>query len=280
MWYDRYIEGSWEVENGPRKRLSHIIEKINACCKTLVNKPLYKAVPDKSIVYPISQNSHAYEDAHQRLYGFLVDSLSRECLLDFANLRNKTILDAKNMKLRTLLRHVFSEFDKNSKLHTFLSRVSEKRSKPSHGVRDPAEESKAFEDFWNDLEIAVEVYEKLLELIESEFSVSSEHELRRHEIMEGLPKIVGDVESHYSICQATRMAGKTVEKVWFGMREEIEKVHQSEVLYIQFTDSEILAIETGSNALDFLYKNGINPNELSIDLMLTWVPAPSNRSSS
>ena len=36
MWYDRYIEGSWEVESGPRKRLSHIIEKINACCKTLI----------------------------------------------------------------------------------------------------------------------------------------------------------------------------------------------------------------------------------------------------
>ena len=276
MWYDRYIEGSWEVESGPRKRLSHIIEKINACCKTLVNEPLYSAVPDNSIIYPISQNSHAYEDAHQRLYGFLVDSLSRECLLDLANLRNKTIPDAKNMRTPTLLRHVFSEFDKQSKLHTLLAKISEKRSKPSHGVRDPAEEFNAFENFWSDLEIAVEVYEELLELIESEFSVSSEHELRRHQIMNGLPKIVGDVESHYSICQSTKMEGKTVEKVWFGMREEIEDVHQSEVLYMKFTDGDILAIETGSNALDFLHRNGINPNELSVDLMLTWVPAPSN----
>ena len=280
MWYDRYIEGSWEVENGPRKRLSCVIQKINACCKTLVNQPLYSEVPDKSIVYPISQNSHAYEDAHQRLYGFLVDSLSKECLLELANLRNKTILEAEQMKPTTLLRHVFSEFDKQSKLHTLLSKVSEKRSKPSHGVRDPAEEFNAFENFWSDLEIAVEVYEELLELIESEFSVSSEHELRRHQIMNGLPKIVGDVESHYSICQSTKMEGKTVEKVWFGMREEIEDVHQSEVLYIKFTNGEILAIETGSNALDFLHRNGINPNELSVDLMLTWVPAPSNGSSS
>ena len=276
MWYDRYIEGSWEVESGPRKRLSHIIEKINACCKTLVNEPLYSAVPDNSIIYPISQNSHAYEDAHQRLYGFLVDSLSKKCLLDFANLRNKTIPKAEEMRLPTLLRHVFSEFDKGSKLHTLLSKVSEKRSKPSHGVRAPAKGSNAFEDFWSDLEIAVEVYEKLLELIESEFSVTSEHELRRHEIEEGLPKIVGDVESHFSICQSEKMEGKTVEKVWFGVREEIKDVHQSEVLYMQFADGEILAIETGSNALDFLHRNGINPKELSIDLMLTWVPSPSN----
>ena len=280
MWYDRHIEGSWKVESGPRKRLSHIIEKINACCKTLVEEPLYMAVPDNSIVYPISQNSHAYEDAHQRLYGFLVDSLSRECLLEFASLRNKTIADAKKMRLPTLLRHVFSEFDKQSKLHTLLAKVSEKRSKPSHGVRDQAEESNAFEDFWSDLEIAVEVYEDLLALMVSEFSVSSEHELRRHQIMKGLPKIAGDVESHYSICQSTKMKGKTVEKIWFGMREEIKEVHQSEVLYMKFTDGDILAIETGSNALDFLHRNGINPNELSVDLMLTWVPAPSNGSSS
>ena len=276
-WYDRYIGGSWEVESGPRKRLSCIIEKINACCKTLVGEPLYTAVPDNSIIYPIPQNSHAYEDTHQRLYGFLVDSLSRECLLEFANLRNKTILDAKNMRLPTLLRHVFSEFDKQSKLHTLLAKVSEKRSKPSHGVRDPAEESKAFGNFWSDLEIAVEVYVELLALIESEFSVSSEHELRRHEIVEGLPKIVGDVESHFSICQSKKMEGKTVEKVWFGMREEIKDVHQSEVLYMQFADGEILAIETGSNAFDFLHRNGVNPKELSVDLMLTWVPSPSNK---
>lgn len=276
MWCDRYIEGSWEVESGPRKRLSCIIEKINACCKTLVDEPIYTAVPDNSIIYPISQNSHAYEDAHQRLYGFLVDSLSRECLLEFANLRNKPIPDAKNMRLPTLLRHVFSEFDKNSKLHTLLAKVSEKRSKPSHGIRDLAEESNAFENFWNDLEIAVGVYVELLELIESEFSVSSEHELRRHQIMKGLPKIVGDVESHYSICQATKMEGKIVEKVWFGIRKEIKDVHRSEVLYIQFADGEILAIETGSNASDFLHRNGINPKELSVDLVLTWVPSPSN----
>ena len=106
----------------------------------------------------------------------------------------------------------------------------------------------AFEDFKNDLEIAVEVYKDLLELIESEFSISSEHELRRHEIMAGLPKIVKGAEPHYSICESTKMKGKTFGKVWFGIREEIEDVHQSKVLYIQFTDSDILAIQTGSNA--------------------------------
>ena len=278
MWYERYIKGSWNVPIEPRRQLSYIIKKMNACCKTLVDLPLYTAVPDNSIIYPIAQNSHAYEDAHRKLYGFLVDSLSKDCLLELANIRNKTIDGAENMKTKTLLRLVFNEFDKNSKLHTFLAEVSEKRRQSSHGVREAAKKSNAFEDFRNDLEIAVEVYEKLLALIETEFNVLSEHELRRHEIMEGLPKIVRDAESHYSICQSKKMEGKTVEKVWFGMREEIEDVHQSEVLYMQFTDGEILAMQIGSNALDFLYSKGINPNELNTDLILTWVPAASNRS--
>ena len=279
MWYDRYIEGSWEVESGPKKRLGRILEKINACCKTLVDKPLYTAVPDKSVIFPISQNSYAYEEAHQKLYGFLVDSLSKKCLLGFADLRNKTILEAENMKPPTLLRYVFSELDKHSKLHTLLAEVSKQRSKPSHGGRDAAKESDAFEDFCRDLEVANEAYEELLRLIESEFSVSSDYEMRRHEIVASLPEIVKGTHPNASICQATRMEGKTVEKVWFGERKDIKGVHQSEVLYVRFTDGEILVIQTGSNASDpkFSRAGGIEPDEFSVDFALTWVPASSNK---
>lgn len=276
-WYERFIEGSFNVPIEPRRQLSYIIKQINACCKTLVDLPLYTAIPDNAIIHPISQNTHAYEDAHQRLYGFLVDSLSKKCLLELAMLRNKTIHEADNMKPPTLLRHVFCEFDKNSKLHTLLAKVSKQRSKPSHGVRDGAKESNAFEDFKNDLEIAVEVYEELLALIESEFNVSAEHELKRHEIMEGLPKIDGDVHQLSAIRKATRMEGKTVEKVSFGMREKIENVQQTEVLYVHFTNGEILAIRTVSNIAVILEETAIKPDELNVEFLLEWVPAPSNK---
>ena len=63
--------------------------------------------------------------------------------------------------------------------------------------------------------------------------------------MASLPKIVGGVEPHYSICEATRMVGKTVENVEFGKRKDIEEVHQSEVLCVEFTDGEILGLDTG-----------------------------------
>ena len=277
MWYDRYIRGSFDVQSGPRKRLGNVIIKINACCKTPVCQPLYTEVPNKSVHYPISQNSHAYEDAHKNLYGFLIDSLSKECLLALANLRNKTIPQAQQMRSPTLLRCVFNEFDKQSKLQTLLSKVSKKRGESSHGVRPAAIEFDAFEDFYRDLEAITDAYEELLKLIESEFSVSADHELKRHEAIKYLPKIVGDVEQHYSICEATRMVGKTIEKVWFGIREDIEGVHQSEVLYVQFTDGEILALETGSNASELERNAAMKPSELQVDFMLRWVPAPSNR---
>lgn len=48
------------------------------------------------------------------------------------------------MKPPILLRHVFSELDKHSKLHTLLAEISKQRSKPSHGDRDAAKESDAF----------------------------------------------------------------------------------------------------------------------------------------
>ena len=280
MWCDRYIRGDFNVQSGPRKQLGNVIEKINVCCKTLVCKPLYTEVPNKSVHYPISQNSHAYEDAHKNLYGFLIDSLSKECLLAFANLRHKTIPQAQEMKPTTLLRHVFDEFGKQSKLHTLLSKISEQRGKSGHGVRPPAIKLDAFGDFYCDLETTTKVYEELLGLIESEFSVSSDHELKRHEAMNYLPRIVGGVEPHYSICEATRMAGKTVENVEFGMREDredIEGVHQSEVLRVKFTDGEILAMDTKSNASGLERNAAMKPNEFHVNFMLKWVSAYSER---
>ncbi len=279
MWYARYLKGSYDVESGPRRRLARIIEKINACCKTLVCESLYTALPDKSVRYPSSQNTHAYEDAHENLYGFLIDSLSMQCLLDFISLRNKRIPDAPSMRSKTLLRHVFNELGKCSKLHTLLSKVSEQRGNASHGVRPPAIKSDAFLHFYHDLEDATTAYEELLWLIESEFSVLSDLELERHRIMNRLPKIDGSktIESNYSICEATRMQGKTVEKVWFGMREDFKGAHQGEVLYVQFTDGEILAMDTGSNALDLKQNPSMKPDEFQVDFRLTWVPAPSNK---
>lgn len=277
MWFDRNIQGSWSVPNGPRKRLTAVIEKINACCESLAGLPLYSKVPDSSVTYPISQNTHAYEDSHKTLYGFLIDGLSKKCLTSLADKRGKSIPEAANMKPPTLLRHVFHEFDRESQLHKILSLISTERGNSSHGVRVPAKSTDAFGRFNSDLEEAVASFKELLTLIEQKFSISADYEQRRQEIMKYLPKIIeGGIQSNYSICQATQMTGKTVEKVWFGLREDHEQLHQSEALFIQFTNGEILAIDTGSNVVNIADQARIKPNEFHVDLNLTWVPAPSN----
>jgi len=276
MWFDRNIPGNWNVQNGPRKRLSAVVEKINACCQTLVEAPLYLKVPDKSVSYPSSQNSHAYEDSHKNLYGFLIDSLSKKCLIKLATRREINIPEAENMKPPTLLRHVFAEFDKESQLHKTLSKVSTERGNSSHGVRNTAKSINAFGNFNQDLELAVESFIDLLALIENKFSISAEQEHKRQEAMKFLPKIIqGGIESNFSICQSTQMEGKSIEKVWYGLREENEQLHQSEVLFLQFTDGEILSIDTGSNVINIADKARIKPNEFHVDLNLTWVPASS-----
>lgn len=86
--------------------------------------------------------------------------------------------------------------------------------------------------------------------------------------MNYLPKIVGDVESHYLICAVTKIAGKTVKNVEFSMCEDIEGEHQSEVLRVKFTDGETLVMGTGLNALNLELNAATKPNELHVDFML------------
>ena len=85
-----------------------------------------------------------------------------------------------------------------------------------------------------------------------------------------LPTIVRDTEEHYSINESRRMVGKTVQRVDFGTLKTTSARHQSEVLLIEFTDGEILEIDTGSNVADPQFESKIKPDDIRIDLSLTW----------
>ena len=92
--------------------------------------------------------------------------------------------------------------------------------------------------------------------------------------MSRLPTIVHNVEEGHPLCKSRRMVGKTVQNIRFGIGKSIKDVHRSEVLLIEFTDGEILGIDTGSNLnpADPLWHSGIKPDDVQIDLMLTWKP--------
>ena len=96
--------------------------------------------------------------------------------------------------------------------------------------------------------------------------------------MATLPKIAKDTEPdllRHLAEQAPKLEGKTVKKVVFGIREHSRKLHQSDVLQLEFTDGSILAIQTGSNATNVAIdvsrgKSNIKPDDFHTDFVLTW----------
>ena len=101
---------------------------------------------------------------------------------------------------------------------------------------------------------------------------------RRHKIMATLPKIdkntKPDLLRHLKT-QTSKMEGKTIKTVKFGIREHHTKLHQSDVLLLEFTDGSILSMQTGSNAsniTDSLQRQGIKmePDEFHTDFVLIW----------
>ena len=97
--------------------------------------------------------------------------------------------------------------------------------------------------------------------------------------MATLPKIAKDTEPdllRHLKAAAPKMEGKTVKTVKFGVREHDKKLHQSDVLLLEFTDGSILSIQTGSNAQNIahdvnrLKKFRMEPDDFHTDFVLIW----------
>ncbi len=85
LWALRYLGGSWDVDNRPKFYLSETIMTINALTQETVGLDLYKHRIDSSLSYPAGENTHRYQDAHAKLYGFLIDGLDRPCIQAIAD---------------------------------------------------------------------------------------------------------------------------------------------------------------------------------------------------
>ena len=92
--------------------------------------------------------------------------------------------------------------------------------------------------------------------------------------MSKLPEIVEDfTEDNQRINEKLkRMEGKTIKKVRGGSGKTSQTLHHSDVLHIEFTDGEILAVNTGSNVTDFRIRSKIDPNHIHVHLLFTWHP--------
>jgi hypothetical protein len=271
-WVRRYIEGDWDVDNGPLYHLGQTVKIINSLTIELVGVPLYKHEIDDTLSYPAADNTHRYQDSHGSLYGYLIDGLDKKCILALASRLGRRVKtgDKKTIEGITML---FPCLKASATFIAAFDLVSEQRRLASHGVRPGAKNFPAFSQFTKDLYLCLDAIKELRGVLEHEFQVNGEELREHHTAKEMLPEIDRLPHAHYSIVQASRMIGKTVERVEFGFRKKIEGVHESEALIIHFTDGSIMGLDTGSNAGNLACdENGPHPDDFHVDFMVRWVP--------
>jgi hypothetical protein len=214
-WIRRYLEGDWDVDNGPSFYLAQTIKIINGLTAELVDMPLFLHEIDETLGYPSAENTHRYQDAHKELYGYLVDGLNKECLsrLAFKLKRSIKIGDKNTVKAITTL---FPTLETSSTFLSALNIISEQRRLATHGIRPTAVKFSAFSQFTKDISICLEAIKEILAVLEHEFGVEGEDAYKRHEAKKWLPKIDRQSDPHYSIVETSRMTGKLSKKLNMG----------------------------------------------------------------
>lgn len=271
-WVRRYLGGSWDVENGPVHYLGQTIKIINSVTIQLVGTPLFKHEMDKTLGYPAAENTHRYQDSHKALYGYLIDGLSKQCISTLAAELGKSI----NVSDKNTIKAITNLFPGLKSTPNFLPAmklVSKQRRLASHGVRPAAKNFPAFSQFTEDLSLCLGALKELLAMLEHKFGINGQGAHVRQEAKKNLPEISRYSENQHMIARASRMAGKTVQRVEFGSRKRIEGVHESEALIIYFTDGSIMSLETGSNVANLRSdENGLRPEDVHVDFIVRWVP--------
>ena len=274
LWLRRYFDGDWHVENGPRARLEALVKAINALTTETVDAALFSTHECEALTFPLAQNTHRYQDAHQILYGYLIDGLQKACIEKIAAKAGLT-LNLASDKTVAALKKLPSMPAPSSPLWAAIETTSAQRRLASHKQRPAATRLLAFEEFSKDLGTWVAGLEELLSSLETLLKMRGPMAEKRQSAKRLLPTIVAPPEAHYSITQLPRIVGKTVKSVEYGSRSKLAKLHHSEALILHFTDGSSLGIDTGSNVVNLSHDHeGLDPEELHVDLILQWVPAP------
>lgn len=272
QWARPNLAGVWNKGPGVRGRLSKLIHTINGLTSEAIGRPLFTHDLDASLPFPTAENSHQYQDAHKELYRYLIDGLDRECIEDIARHLGKPIKARQKWTVMDL-KKVFPNIDAPSKFATAYELVSNQRGHSAHKVRQPAVKMSASEQFEKDLELCVVGLRELLTTLEKELGMNGEKAIQRSDARQHLPKISQPAQPNYSICEAVRMRGKTVEHVEFGTREQVQDAHRTEVLIIHFTDGSILSLDTHSNVGNLADDiPDLKCEDFDVSFSLNWVP--------
>jgi hypothetical protein len=204
LWCRRYLEGDWDVDNGPAFQVAEEIKLIDGLSREAVGKRLF-VIDEPNIAYPAAQNTHRYEDAHRELYGVLIDGLQKDAIDSLGkrlgrpvNVQSSRTRDALSKIVPAVTDPVFADA---------LENVSAQRRLASHNVRVPAKAFRAFEQFTVDLQACHAALRHLRLALESELKMDAKKATNRQDALERLPRIVRGPEANYSINDAALMEG-------------------------------------------------------------------------
>ena len=269
-WYRRYREGDWNVENGPAEQLAEELKLINALTLDTIGCRIYDVSKEVEFTFPAAENSWKYQEAHVQLYRILIDGLSLSCIRSLAR-RLGHRLEKEATKTLNALKTALPHLKKNAQFEAPLKNVSDLRGLASHRERQPAVPQRAFEAFTGDLNDCLAAIRLLKTTLEKELGMDAKRSKSRQDAIRVLPRIERPSETGFSINAAKHMAGKTVEKVDVGFRQDIQGVHQSELIVVHFTDGSIMSINTVTNAADFDCEKH-PPEQFYVHFGVEWVP--------
>ncbi len=181
------------------------------------------------VEYPSAQNSHRYEDAHARLYGTLIDGLSRTCIERLAKRVGRPI-NVQSERTVAALTKLLPVLRDNKDFSEAFSLVSDLRRRAAHHERTPATPMTAFEHFEHDLSACVSALVVLRQALENELRMDAKHSLNRQEALKGMPKLEPlHVPSDF-LERLQQMKGRTVAAIEVGQDENLEGVHRGEAI--------------------------------------------------
>jgi hypothetical protein len=271
-WRARYLEGSWEADDGPRIHLERLVRLLRALTAQTLGIPLFRSEGNPHLNYPDAENTYAYTKAHLELSRLLIEGLNGEAVKLIADHIGKSLTDPS--KTLNSLREILPK-DLHSVVYEPLHRCNRERNAVHSDPSLPVETFEAFKAFNNDLALLESALRALTSWLESLLNADAENCLRREEVMQGaFPHFSQCPPPPYASGELMKAVGKTISAIEYGHQITHPDVHQAEAVVVHFSDGTSMAIIIGSNASNVASQyDGLKSSDFSADFMFFWAPA-------